>query len=337
MSPIRPEAREVQRCDVCIVGAGYAGLNALVVASHYLSADQRVVLVDRHDRAGGMWVDTYAYVRLHQPHRMFTAADVRWQLDADPAHLATRSEVLDQMQHCLDEARARVIVEERFGWELVSEEEVEDRVLVRCTDRDGRTVVLETDRLIKAYGHDVAPNPPLELSSTQVASVSPDQDDRMREVFDDHSPVWIVGGGKTGMDTAFALLRRDPDRVVNLVAGSGTWQRPGPTQGHGPASRALLAGGGARRSEQVRQVGCCDGELSGGVGVEGRCGVRALDPGLSGAELVAGEVLPDDLVVEGLRALGQHRVEGIELGAQGLLTRLQPGARDRPRGLTDRW
>ncbi len=223
MNPIRPEARDLRRCDVCIVGAGYAGLNALVVASRYLSADQRVLLVDRHARAGGMWVDTYAYVRLHQPHRMFTAADVRWQLDADPEHLATRTEVLDQMQHCLDEARARVTVEECFGWDFVSEEEVEDRVLVRCTDQDGRPVVVETDRLIKAFGHDVAPNPPLELSSARVRSVSPDQDDRMREVFADDSPVWIVGGGKTGMDTAFALLSRDPDRKVKLVAGSGTW------------------------------------------------------------------------------------------------------------------
>lgn len=223
MNPIRPEARGVRRCDVCIVGAGYAGLNALVVASRYLSADQRVVLIDRHDRAGGMWVDIYAYVRLHQPHRMFTAGDVRWELDAEPAHLATRTEVLDQMQHCLGEASARVAVEECFGWEFVRADELDEHVRVHCTDRDGNAVVVEADRLIKAYGHDVAPNPPLELSSREVRSVSPDQDDRMREVFADDSPVWVVGGGKTGMDTAFALLSRTPGREVNLVAGSGTW------------------------------------------------------------------------------------------------------------------
>ena len=48
----------VERCDVCIVGAGLAGLNALFVASRYLSRDQKVILVDRRARVGGMWVDT---------------------------------------------------------------------------------------------------------------------------------------------------------------------------------------------------------------------------------------------------------------------------------------
>lgn len=217
------QARDTRQCDVCVVGAGYAGLNALVVASRYLSADQRVVLIDRHERPGGMWVDTYSYVRLHQPHRMFTAADIRWELDADPAHLATKTEVLDQMQRCLGEARKQVTVEECFGWEFVSGDEVDDRVLVTCKDRDGHTVVIETDKLIKAYGHNVARNDPLELSSKQVRSVSPDHDDLMSEMFIDDSPVWIIGGGKTGMDTAFTLLSRNPGREVNLVAGSGTW------------------------------------------------------------------------------------------------------------------
>ena len=58
----------VERCDVVIVGAGIAGLNALFAASQYLSRDQKVILVDRRERVGGMWVDTYDYVRLHQPH-----------------------------------------------------------------------------------------------------------------------------------------------------------------------------------------------------------------------------------------------------------------------------
>jgi cation diffusion facilitator CzcD-associated flavoprotein CzcO len=48
----------VQTCDLCIVGAGLAGLNALFVASQYLSRDQKVILVDRRPRVGGMWVDT---------------------------------------------------------------------------------------------------------------------------------------------------------------------------------------------------------------------------------------------------------------------------------------
>ena len=35
--------------------------------------------------------------------------------------------------------------------------------------------------------------------------------------------MWIIGGGKTAMDTAHALITEYPGREVNLVAGSGTY------------------------------------------------------------------------------------------------------------------
>ena len=35
--------------------------------------------------------------------------------------------------------------------------------------------------------------------------------------------MWVVGGGKTAMDTAHALITEYPGREVNLVAGSGTF------------------------------------------------------------------------------------------------------------------
>jgi cation diffusion facilitator CzcD-associated flavoprotein CzcO len=113
----------VERCEVCIVGAGIAGLNALFVASQYLSRDQRVILVDRRERVGGMWVDTYPYVRLHQPHPMFTAGNIEWTLGRDRSYLATKGEVLDHFQHCLNVIKQRVRVDEFFGWEVESHDE----------------------------------------------------------------------------------------------------------------------------------------------------------------------------------------------------------------------
>ena len=79
-SPVRARDFTVASCDVCVVGGGLAGLNALFVASRHLSRDQKVILVDRRERVGGMWVDTYPYVRLHQPHPMFTAGNIKWTL-----------------------------------------------------------------------------------------------------------------------------------------------------------------------------------------------------------------------------------------------------------------
>jgi hypothetical protein len=225
MSESAPSA--VEHCDVCIVGAGIAGLNALFVAGRYLSRDQRVVLIDRRQRVGGMWVDTYPYVRLHQPHPMFTAGNIEWTFGKDPSHLATKDEVLDHFAHCLEVIKQRVRVDEFFGWDMESDDETDGVVRIRCRSSDGATLVVQTQRLIKAYGLRVLPNDPIEVSSARVQSVSPDFCDmRGDDMRTSNAPVWIIGGGKTAMDTAHTLITEYPGREVNLVAGSGTFFSP---------------------------------------------------------------------------------------------------------------
>ncbi|MEV0708046.1 potassium transporter [Nocardia aurea] len=215
---------QVEHCDLCIVGAGITGINALFVASRYMSPSQKVILLDRRDRSGGMWVDTYDYVRLHQPHGLFTAGNIRWTLGRDRSYLATKDEVLAHFDHCLEVAKQRVRVDPYFGWALESHHETGGIVRLHCTSSDGRLMVVEAKRLIKAGGFGVVPNDPLQISSSRVVSVSPDccdmRGDRMRS---SDTPVWIVGGGKTAMDTAHALITEYPGREVNLVAGSGTF------------------------------------------------------------------------------------------------------------------
>ncbi|MDH6284710.1 hypothetical protein M2280_005971 [Prescottella agglutinans] len=211
-------------CDVCIVGAGITGLNALYVAGRYLSREQRVILVDRRRRVGGMWVDTYPYVRLHQPYRMFTAGDIDWTLDRSPSYLATKDEVLAHFQHCLDVIRERVWVDAFFGWSFEAAEETADGVRITCTSPDGHRRVVLARRLIKAYGLGISPNDPLPVSSSRVRSVSPDTCDvRVGEIGASDTPVWVIGGGKTAMDTAYALVTQHPGREVNVVAGTGTF------------------------------------------------------------------------------------------------------------------
>jgi thioredoxin reductase len=223
-SDVTTRGGEVQECDVCIVGAGIAGLNALFVASRYLTRDQRIVLIDRRARVGGMWVDTYAYVRLHQPHSMFTAGNIGWTLGKEPGHLATKGEVLDHFEHCLRVIKEQVHVDEYFGWDFQSHDEVDGVVRVTCKSSDGQVMVVEAKKLIKASGLGVTPNDPLEVSSTRVHSVSPDYCDvRSGDMLASDTPVWIIGGGKTAMDTAHALITTYPGREVNLVAGRGTF------------------------------------------------------------------------------------------------------------------
>ncbi|WP_220454164.1 FAD-dependent oxidoreductase [Nocardioides immobilis] len=212
------------RADVCVVGAGIAGMNALYVASRYLRPDQRIVLVDRNDRPGGMWVETYDYVRLHQPHPFFTAGNVKWDFGKPPEHLSSKTEVLDHLRHCLDEAEKAVQVTELFGHEYQSSEEENDVVVVTCRAPDGSPVRIVADRLIDAVGFSIEANQPLRLSSTRVRSVAPETCD-MRDgpIAADDAPVWVIGSGKTGMDTLHALITHYPGREVNLIAGTGTF------------------------------------------------------------------------------------------------------------------
>jgi hypothetical protein len=46
---------------------------------------------------------------------------------------------------------------------------------------------------------------------------------RTGDMRDSDAPVWIIGGGKTAMDTAHALITSYPGREVNMVAGLGTF------------------------------------------------------------------------------------------------------------------
>lgn len=206
--------------EVCIIGAGITGLNALAVTTEYLATGERVLLVDSRPRVGGMWVDTYDYVRLHQPHGNFTAGNVRWNQGHKREHLASKPEVLQHLQRCLEESRRKITVDELWGWDYDSHTEGADGVLVTLRAGD-QTRVVRTKRLIKAFGHRVVPNAPLKLSSEHVQSVTPETL-ISSQALASGAPAWIVGSGKTAMDTAQALLRNRPDREVNLVAGPGT-------------------------------------------------------------------------------------------------------------------
>ena len=220
---------KAEHCELCIVGAGIGGLNALYAASHYLSRSDRVILVDRRPGAGGMWNDTYDYVRLHQPHPFFTAGDLPWTLGRERQYLARGVEVLAHLRHCADELGKRVALDPFYGYEYRSHEE---RTVDGCTEvlvtlarvnGDNAPVYVRAKKLIQAQVNAIPSIPPLELASKNVRSVAPAFDDILGdEMRTSDAPVYVIGGGKTGMDTAHALIQRYPDKAVSLLIGQGT-------------------------------------------------------------------------------------------------------------------
>jgi hypothetical protein len=213
-------------CELCILGAGVAGLNALFAASRHLSRQQKIAIVDRNPAPGGMWHTAYSYVRLHQPHPMFTAGNIAWTNGRDPSHLASRDEVVAHLQRCFEVCRQSVTLDPRFGvaYRSHTESAAGDEVVVDCVSvgPEAKPLRIRCKRLVKAFGYDVQVNDPLPIQSTRVHSISPNHFDIAgEEMRASTAPIYVVGAGKTGMDTAHALITRYPNRKVRLVIGKG--------------------------------------------------------------------------------------------------------------------
>ncbi|QHQ34953.1 FAD-dependent oxidoreductase [Algicella marina] len=207
--------------DLCIIGAGLSGMNALFAAAEVLPRDATVVLIDRNERCGGMWIAAYDYVRLHQPHPMFTAGNIPWAWTKAREHLASRDEVISHFGHCLATLRAKVSVTERFGLECVSINETKQSVMVQCRNSANDDETIHATRVIHASGYQITPPAPLSFTCKRILSTTPEH--LFEKLGEASSPdVYVIGGGKTGMDTALALFDKAPDKRIHLVNGTGT-------------------------------------------------------------------------------------------------------------------
>ncbi|RAI00664.1 potassium transporter [Acuticoccus sediminis] len=219
---------EVETCDLCIIGAGIAGLNALFVAAQYLASTDKVILIDRKGGPGGMWTEIYDYARLHQPHPAFTVGDMSWGWSRPAHYLSTGAEVAAHLAACFTQLRDKVNLVDYFAHTATRCDEVsvgEGRTAVRVeihpNDAPERRRIITAKKVIRAIGFDIPALEPLPLQSNYVLSTTP-QRLSADGVFDTRAPVYIVGGGKTGMDTAHALVERTPRRRITLLNGNGT-------------------------------------------------------------------------------------------------------------------
>ncbi len=214
-------------CDLVVIGAGVAGLNALYAATAYLPKGARVALIDQKDAPGGMWNTAYDFVRLHQPHPMFTVGDMRWNWKKPRDYLAARDEVQAHLASALTPVAKKVDLRTGFGQTVIRCDEVQTNdghmaeVDFHPNGQDAQITSIRARRVIHAAGLNYAEAKPLVLSSNQVTSIIPQE---LRSTLAAHpaAPVVVVGGGKTGMDTVLAALAAGGGRQVSLVLGRGT-------------------------------------------------------------------------------------------------------------------
>ncbi len=219
-----------EECELCIVGAGYAALNGLNAAAKYLKKGDRVVVIDRMETWGGQWVPQYDFVRLHQPYRMFTAGDQRWTLERDPAHLATRREILDHLSTVPAVSAGHLEVRALFGHDYTGHHirgaRVEvDAVPVAGAEASAGPVRIRARRLLKGTGLKIEMLKAFPLSSTRVRSV-PMTDPVLTtpEFLRSPAPVFVIGSGKTGMDCVrHVLAGSEARRPIHAIPGSGMW------------------------------------------------------------------------------------------------------------------
>lgn len=216
-----------QTFDLVVIGAGVAGLNALNSASEYLSKGARILLLDQKEKAGGMWTSAYDYVRLHQPHPMFTVGDQTWDWSKPRHYLAARDEVQAHLAGCLESTGKGLALETAFETTVTSCSEIEThkgpqaQVVFHANHDESDTVTVTAHQAIEAEGFNVPSPVPLSLSSSDVFSITPAT---LRSTLKEYplAPVYIIGGGKTGMDTAIEVLSENPERQLSMLVGKGT-------------------------------------------------------------------------------------------------------------------
>lgn len=233
----------MEPCDLCIVGAGYAGINVLNAACEFLEEGARVVVIDRGGRFGGQWEGQYDYVRLHQPYKTFTAHDREWAIgNSKPeGHLASKTEILshfdDIAAQCVAEKNIELVT--LFGFEYQGHEVVDGKVSLTAVPTAGRAdtsgaapVSIVAKHLFRAEGFDVSIKVPFVLSApaARVHSLcpadvlTPKWNALMRYASLD-APIYVIGSGKTAMDVVYHLSKREKASAGRMycVSGRGTW------------------------------------------------------------------------------------------------------------------
>lgn len=193
--------------DYLVIGAGAMGM---AFADEMLTQDPsiRIIIVDKHAKAGGHWNDAYPFVSLHQPAAFYGVNSEK--LGSGGAALASGTEVLSyyelvllklintgRLQHF---GMCEYLGEGRFRSLVASDQTYEVTVRKKTVDATFMKVTVPSTAEPQ---YDVSPD----------ATVVPLNE--LPNVRSPRSGYVVIGAGKTGIDAVLFLLGQqvDPDQV----------------------------------------------------------------------------------------------------------------------------
>eukprot|EP00986_Skeletonema_menzelii_P014570 scaffold9780_cov80-Skeletonema_menzelii.AAC.7 len=232
--------------DYLVIGAGATGLAFTDTLLHHTSDPRSrspsVVMVDMHSCPGGQWVDSYNFVRLHQPSDMYGVESMTLEPPSSgedvsstekEAHRATRSEILDYYD------RVTNMLEKKFDFHFVGDtqfdmSQLDDNGMGQFMEEEcantnppqHRPYKLSGGRSIMARkvvdARYLQPDLPIHVPpkfkyNTDILNVVP-----VNTLADTQQTKHyvIIGAGKTGMDAIVHLIQQEhaiPDNILWIV------------------------------------------------------------------------------------------------------------------------
>eukprot|EP00392_Amoebophrya_sp_AT5.2_P010246 g10303.t1 len=240
----QPESLE---CDYLVVGAGATGLAFADTLLHHSRGSTspsppppRVLIVDKHEKPGGHWNDSYGFVRLHQPSAMYgVESEPLEPTQEDHEHRATREEILAYYGRVVEK------LTRSFGLRFIGGANYDFQTNTIFSTADGKQISLRVQRKVvdarwlqpdlpvsvppkfafdPKLVHLVTPNDLVEVLPTESSAAGEgllrDREEReerteseKKHVFEagdgeddkQNSKFVIVGAGKTGMDAVVYL------------------------------------------------------------------------------------------------------------------------------------
>jgi len=206
--------------DYVIVGAGAVGM---AFADTLLdNSDASMILIDRREKAGGLWNDAYSFVRLHGPALYYGVNSTRLGseikeetgLNRGLYELASGAELKEYFDSTM---RDRLLPSGRVTF--LSSSEYNDGVVTSL--KSGETIRVHARRkLVDATYADTrqpsthAPSFPI---SESARCFTPND---LPHKFESDANYCVIGAGKTSMDTVAWLLDQ------GVAPGKITWVRP---------------------------------------------------------------------------------------------------------------